>query len=137
MEKKDSKKHIIIGLVVLLVILAGLLFAYTRFKPSPSGDNKTVAITVVDSNAKEKNYTVKTDAKYLQQVLEDTEGLTYKGTEGDYGLMITEVNGETADFNKDKAYWSFYINGEYCSYGIAEQPVADGDKFKIVYEVQE
>lgn len=137
MKKKDSKKHIIIGLGVLLVVLAGLFFAYTKFKPSPSAGNKTITVTVVDSNAKEKNYAVKTDAEYLQQVLEDTKGLTYKGSEGDYGLMVTEVNGETADFNKDKAYWSFYVNGEYCSYGIAEQPVNDGDKFKIVYEVQE
>ncbi|CUX42906.1 DUF4430 domain-containing protein [Clostridium sp. C105KSO13] len=137
MTKNNSKKHIIIGLVVLLVILAGLLFAYTKFKPTTSGGNKTITVTVVDSNAEEKNYTVKTDAEYLQQALDDTEGLTYKGSEGDYGLMITEVNGESADFNKDKAYWSFYVNGEYCNYGIAEQPVADGDEFKIVYETQE
>ena len=26
-----------------------------------------------------------------------------------------------------------YINGEYCNYGISEQPVADGDVFKIEY----
>ena len=32
------------------------------------------------------------------------------------------------------AYWGFYINGEYCSYGIDSQPVSDGDIFEIVYE---
>jgi hypothetical protein len=33
----------------------------------------------------------------------------------------------------DGAYWSFNVNGEYCNYGVSEQPVEDGDAFEIVY----
>ena len=32
-------------------------------------------------------------------------------------------------------YWSFYVNDEYCNYGIDSQPVHDGDKFRIEYTV--
>ena len=31
----------------------------------------------------------------------------------------------------------FYVNDEYCNYGVSEQPVEDGDKFSIVYTLAE
>ena len=37
------------------------------------------------------------------------------------------------DWEKDKAYWYFYVNDEACMVGIEEQPVEDGDAFEIVY----
>ena len=51
--------------------------------------------------------------------------------------MVDTVNGEKAVFEKDGAYWGFSVNGEYCNYGISEQPVADGDAFEIAYTVGE
>jgi len=52
------------------------------------------------------------------------------------GLYITTVNGVTADFDKDGAYWSIMVNGEYGQYGADSQPVADGDEFQLVYTKQ-
>ena len=46
---------------------------------------------------------------------------------------VKVVNGETADFNVDSAYWSVLVNGEYGNYGISQQPVHDGDVFTIAY----
>ena len=51
--------------------------------------------------------------------------------------MVDTVNGEKAVYEEDGAYWGFTVNGEYCNYGIAEQPVADGDEFEIVYTLSE
>lgn len=48
-------------------------------------------------------------------------------------MMVETVNGVTADWNVDQSYWAFYVNGEYCNYGIEEQPVANNDTFQIVY----
>ena len=45
------------------------------------------------------------------------------------------VNGLRADYDEDGAYWSFYVNDEYCNYSIDEQPVNDGDSFAIKYEL--
>jgi hypothetical protein len=65
--------------------------------------------------------------------MDEADGLTYSGTEGQYGLMVDTVNGIRADYNLDGAYWSFYVNDSYCNYGISEQPIEDGDVFAIVY----
>ena len=88
---------------------------------------------------KKKEYQIKTDAEYLQGAMDDAkeEGLTYSGEDSEYGLMVDTVNGEKAVFEKDGAYWGFSVNGEYCNYGISEQPVADGDAFEIAYTVGE
>ena len=67
--------------------------------------------------------------------MEEAEGLEFEGYDSEYGFTTTSVNGEVADFNVDASYWSFYVNGEYCNYGISSQPVEDGDAFQIVYEV--
>ena len=65
--------------------------------------------------------------------MDEAEGLTYSGTEGDFGMMVDTVNGVRADYTLDGAYWSFLINDEYCNYGISEQPIEDGDVCSIVY----
>ena len=65
--------------------------------------------------------------------MEEAEGLTFTAEEGPYGLVVSSVNGETADFNVNGAYWGFSVNGEYCNYGISQQPVHDGDVFTIAY----
>jgi len=131
--KQGKVKKIVIGILILIVIAAGLLFAYNAFKPVASKGAKTITIAVVDNNKQETDYTVHTDAETLKQVMDETDGLTYSGDDSDYGLMISTVNGVTADFNTDGAYWAFYVNNEYCNYGIEEQPVNDKDEFKIEY----
>ena len=65
--------------------------------------------------------------------MDEAKGLKYSGTESEYGLMVEVVNDETAIYTQNGAYWSFYVNGEYCNYGIESQPVEDGDAFQIIY----
>lgn len=66
-----------------------------------------------------------------------SKAVTIEVTEGDYGLYIDTVNGLTADYAEDGAYWSIYVNGEYGSYSADQQPVADGDVYGLVYTVYE
>ena len=66
--------------------------------------------------------------------LTENDEFTYEGTDSDYGIMINTINGVTADYNVDGAYWAIYVNGEYGQYGADTQPVADGDAFQFVYE---
>jgi len=60
---------------------------------------------------------------------------TYEGSTSEYGLYIISINGLTPDYEKDGAYWSIYVNGEYGQYGADAQPVADGDTYRFAYEV--
>jgi hypothetical protein len=64
------------------------------------------------------------------------EGNLIKGEEGPYGLYVTEIRGEVADFDKDGSYWYFYKDGEPLMQGISETPIANDDSFEAVYTKQ-
>ena len=95
---------------------------------------KHITIEVKSADGSIVSYDVATDADYLRQAMDEADGLTYSGTESEYGMMVEVVNGEQAVYAEDNAYWAFYVNGEYGQYGIDTQPVNDGDKYSIVYE---
>lgn len=128
----EKKKKVLLGLIPV-VIIALLAVVFLVFKPGTTTGSKKVEINVVNDTGDVKTYNVKTDAEYLRQAMEETEGLDFSGDESEYGMMVTVVNGVTADYNVDQSYWAFYVNGDYCNFGIDEQPVTDGDVFKIEY----
>ena len=132
-NKKSNKKLIIISAVViaLIVIFAAM---YLIFSPKATAGAKSVTVTVVDDTGAGTAYDADTDAEYLAEVFDEIDGLTVEGSESEYGLFIETVNGLTADYDKDGAYWSIYVNGEYGQYGADSQPVNDGDEFSLVYE---
>ena len=129
--KKNLKR--ILSAAAFALLVAVMAFVYVSFSAKPVAGSKAITITVVNSAAKETAYALKTDAEYLDQAMKEAEGLTFSAYEGPYGMVITAVNGETADFNVDSAYWSVLVNGEYGNYGISQQPVHDGDVFTIAY----
>ena len=132
-RKMNAKTKKILGVCLVAVLIAALVLAYAAFREKPVEGSKAVTIEVVNSQGTSTTYDLKTDAQFLQGAMEEADGLTFSGTEGPYGMMVDTVNGEKADYNVDGAYWSFYVNGEYCNYGIDSQPVEDGDAFSIVY----
>ncbi len=134
--KKQTK--IIISVVAVLAVIAILAGVYFALAPKAQQGSKSVTVEVVDDKGTTKPYTIKTDAEFLSQVMDEltAEGdFSYEGTDGDYGLYITAINGVTADYDADGAYWSILVNDEYGMFGADSQPVADGDDFKFVYEV--
>lgn len=135
-QKKMSKGKIALALGALVAVIALLIGVYAAFGAKPVTGSKNITIEVVNKAAESVVYELSTDAEYLRQAMDEAEGLTYDGTESEYGLMISTVNGEVADYSVDGAYWSFYVNDEYCNYGIDTQPVMDGDAFAIVYTTE-
>ena len=132
-KMKSNTKKVILGAGILVVLFAIVLTMFIVLREKPTDGEKSITIEVVNSAQQSTVYELDTDAQYLRQAMEEADGLTFDGDEGEYGMMVMTVNGETADYNVDQSYWSFYVNGEYCNYGIDTQPVADGDAFKIVY----
>ncbi len=135
MEVKKNNKKVILGAAALVVLIAVFAAVYACMREKPAQGTKTFTVEVVDDEQKSTTYTGHTDAEYLRQALEELEDFQMEGTEGDYGLYVQTVNGVTADYNADGAYWSFYVNGEICNNGVDTQPVEDNDAFKIVYEI--
>ena len=125
-----NKKLVIAAVALVLVIaLMGGIFLMTR--PETSAGSKSFTITVVHKDGSEKVFEYKTDEEYLGPVLL-AEGLAV-GEQSTYGLMISAVDGETADWNVDQSYWALFIGEEYATTGADTTPVNDGDVFKLVY----
>ena len=132
-EKKKTDKKLIIGIAVFAALIAVFAIVFLVFRPKTVQGAKSITIEVVDNNANSTMYDIHTDAEYLRQAMEEADGLEFSGSVGEFGLMVDTVNGVTADWNVDQSYWGFYVNGDYCKYGIDAQPVVDGDAFQIIY----
>lgn len=117
--------------LLALTVLTGVLAACGG---KDEGKYK-IRVEVEDDQGDVKSYDASTDAEVLYDALLEIDGLTLDGYDSDYGYYITAVNGITADYDTDGAYWSVYVNGEYGSLGVDSQPVADGDTYRLAYEV--
>ena len=128
-----KNKKLFLGAGILVVLIAVFSIAYGTFREKPVEGSKAITIEVINRADESKEYEVKTDAEFLRQAMEEAEELQFSGQESEYGMMVEVVNGESAVYDKDGAYWSFMVNGEYCNNGIESQPIEDGDEFQIVY----
>lgn len=136
-KKQTNTKKIIIGVVIFAVVAAVLAGVYYFFGPKTMKGAKEYTLEVVNDTGEVTKYEAHTDAEYLRQALEELEeakDFSLEGDESEYGLYIKAVNGLTADFMTDGAYWAIYVNGEYGMYSVDEQPVTDGDEYRLVYE---
>ena len=142
-----NKKTIIalIALICVVAVMAGIWFA-TRPRPEevptqtqkqtdpttdttgttdPSADPteptfaKTFTVIVVHSDGTENTYTYGTNDDYLGPVLVE-KGLA---VESDSPGLYNTIDGETADWNVDQSYWSFYIGDEMAMYGMNDAVV--------------
>lgn len=93
----------------------------------------SLTVTVVHKDGSEKVFELETDALYLGEVLVE-EGIV-EGEMGPYGLMISAVDGEVADWNVDQSYWAIFIGEEYATTGADQIPIYGGDVFKLVYTI--
>lgn len=126
-----KSRKMILAAAALLVVAALLLGVYFAARPETTPGAKTFTVTVVHRDETAKTFTYHTDQEYLGKALLD-EGLI-QGEDGPYGLYVTTVDGETADYDTDGGYWALYQEKEYAMQGIDQTPVADGDVFSLVY----
>ena len=123
-----------IGIVIALFLLvAALLTAYFVTRPDTTEGMKSFTLTVVHKDGTTKEFPLKSDKEYLGEALQ-AENLI-QGEQSQYGLYILEVDGEEAIFERDGAYWSFYVGEEYATQGIDQTPIEDGKAYKLVYTV--
>ncbi len=95
-------------------------------------ENKiTITVNVVGSNGETTPFTIETSCEMLRGALEQ-ENLV-QGEDGAYGLYIKTVNGETADYDVNGAYWAVYIGEEMAMTGVDQIELTDGATYKLVY----
>lgn len=86
--------------------------------------------TVADLEGAETAYEIHTDETTVGAALLALEVIA--GEDSDYGLYVTEVNGITADWDADKTYWAFYIDGEYAVTGVDTTEITEGAAYSFV-----
>ncbi len=124
-QRSTNLKRIIALLAVIAISLACLAGCATTAE-----GEKDITVTVVYEDEDKKVFEINTDALYLADALANEGLITYV----DDGLY-TEIDGVTADFNKDGAWWCLTKDGVMTTEGFNTQPIADGDKFEITYTI--
>jgi hypothetical protein len=94
--------------------------------------SKSFTFEVVDQNGTMTSFDITTDKELVGEALLE-EGLIV-GEDGPYGLYVTEVNGIVADYNVNKTYWAFYIDGGYAASGVDMTEVVDGATYTFKVE---
>ncbi len=126
-QKHSAKKTLL--LIAALVIAAAAMFCiYKVFIPKGQTGAKEITVTVVHADQSSKDFVYQTDEAYLGAVIE-AEGLV-EGTDGDYGLFITSVDGETADDSKEQ-WWCITKGGESVNTSADQTPIENGDQFEL------
>ncbi len=90
------------------------------------GTGKIVFIFQVQHrDGSRKTFEVHTDKTMVGEALEELNLIT--GEEGQFGIYVKSVDGETLDFNKDGKYWAFYVNGQYGMSGADTTEIKEGE----------
>ena len=124
---------IIAAVVVLALLVVGMGMLYQKYRPQPVEGDKHITVTVVHKDGSQKEFTYDTNEEFLGTVLQ-AQGLI-QGEAGPYGLMISTVDGELADWNVDQGYWALYIGEDYATTGIDTTPITDGASYSLVYTI--
>ncbi len=131
-------------LLLCLLLTVSLAFAAGCGKDKPEAGNaggeatvlgegeKVFDLTVTDADGQDALFEVHTDKTTVGDALLEVELID--GEQGQYGLYVKTVNGIEADADKDQAYWAFYVNGEYATYGVDLTEIIDGDSYAFKYE---
>ena len=105
---------------------------------APNGENElgqgntTFTFAVTDKDGNTNTFLIHTDKETVGEALME-HGLL-QGEEGAYGLYVKTVNGITADYDVDKTYWAFYVNGEYAMTGVDVTTVTEGATYAFKVE---
>jgi hypothetical protein len=131
---KQNKNYFkpMIAFAVLAVVIISMLLVYNQFKPETNQGAKKITIEVVIPEEETEELTLHTDAEYLRQALEEANLI--KGSDSDYGLFITEVNGRISDDTKQE-WWCITKDGAQINNGVDTIAITDGDKYEITLTV--
>ena len=84
---------------------------------------------VVDPEGNETWFEIHTDEETVGAALLAVELIA--GDAGPYGLYVKTVNGITADYDKDKVYWAFYVNDEYGMSCVDTTAIQEGEIYSF------
>ncbi len=122
-----------------VTLFLAVLFVFAACSGNTSDNGTTTAAVekqldyeIVDVNGNAETFHIHTTKDTVGEALQEAGVLA--GTEGDYGLYITSVNGVVADYSIDGTYWAFYVNNEYATQGADLTPIVEGELYSFRIE---
>ena len=128
-----KNKKLVIAAVALALVIALMAGLYLSNRPQAVEGSKQVTIVIVHKDGTEKKLEYGTDLEYLAELLLEKELVTGYASE-EYGFTIESVDGVTADWAADSAYWALYEGDAYATTSAAGIVLTDGGVYKLVYE---
>ena len=133
MKHHNAKK--LLALVLAFVLIAAAALTGCRGAPTettqPLGQvtnttelgegSKSFELTIEDKEGVIHSYRIHTDEEMVGFAL--IEHQLIEGEQGQYGMYIKSVLGQTLDYETDGMYWAFYVNGEYAQTGVDQTPI--------------
>ena len=128
-----KKRNIIAvtGFVLLLIVVFSVWY-FNR--PVAVNGSKTITLEVIHGDGSTASFTVSSEAENLRAALEQVDGLI-EGEESAYGLMVSTVDGETADYARDQSWWCLTRDGEWIDTGVDSTMISDGEHYEFTYTV--
>lgn len=134
-----------LSVMLCLVLSAATALMLTACKGAEAGNTDSVAsvvstielgkgqtemrLTVIHKNGSQKEFSIHTDETVVGAALLKENLIS--GDEGQYGLYVTTVDGETLDYNQDQMYWGFYIGKDYAQTGVDQTEIAAGASYTL------
>ena len=70
----------------------------------------------------------------LQKYFTDCGVMSRRSAEAEIAAGKVKVNGIVADFDVDKTYWAFYVDGEYATSGVDTTEIETGKEYSFKVE---
>jgi hypothetical protein len=124
---KGNKKAVfaVAALAAAAALMLGIWYLAT---PQAQAGEKTVVVQVIHGDESSKDFTYRTDAENLGQVL--VEENLVQGEDSATGLFVTTVDGETAQ-DSLRQWWCVTKGGKWLDTGVDATPITDGDHFEL------
>ena len=125
-----TKKKAVLLAAALLVLVLALAAVYFLTLESGTGGNKTIEVQISYDDVS-KTVAIETKEEFLRGAMEQENLIS--GTESQYGLYVTEVDGRVADESKQE-WWQITENGETTSTGVDQVAISDGGHYEFTLE---
>ena len=122
------------AVVMLIAVMALTFISFSKEKEDNTTPGEiTITVEVINKAGESKEHEIKTTGTTLADAL--LEAGLVEGTTDEYGLYITTVDGELADYSADQSYWAISKDGEYLMTGASSTNIADGEHYELTYTV--
>ena len=133
MQTTRLKRVLSLVLCVVLIAAMALFTGCSDTKKTAANEGeKAFTLLVVDGDGNEKRFEITSNAATVGEALLAEKLIA--GEDGPYGLYIKTVDGITVDYNKDGAYWSFYVGDTYATSGVDTTEIQDGQTYSLKVE---